>query len=92
MKLDIKAVAIAEALVVAAVFVICALVVAMVPEQTAVATKYWFHIDLSSLARPISWGGFLSGLIVSTVALGLAGAVWAWIYNRATDALKGATS
>ena len=82
MKLDIKAVAIAEALVVAAVFVLCAFVIAVVPEQTAAATRYLFHIDLSSLARPINWGGFISGLIVSSVAMGLAGAVWASLYNR----------
>lgn len=82
MKLDIKAVAIAEALVVAAVFVLCAFVIAVVPEQTAAATRYLFHIDLSSLARPVSWGGFISGLIVSSVAMGLAGAVWASLYNR----------
>ena len=82
MKLDIKAVAIAEGLVVAAAFVLCALVIALVPEQTAAATRYLFHIDLSSLATRISLGGFLSGLIVSSVAMGLAGGVWASIYNR----------
>ena len=82
MKLDIKAVAIAEGLVVAAVFVICAFVVAVVPEQTAAATRYLFHIDMSGIARPISWRGFFSGLIVSSVAMGLAGALWASIYNR----------
>lgn len=82
MKLDIKAVAIAETLVVAAVFVLCAFVIAVVPEQTAAATRYLFHIDLSSLAGPISWGGFISGLLVSSVAMGLAGAVWASLYNR----------
>lgn len=82
MKLDITAVAIAEGLVVAAVFVICAFVVAVVPEQTAAATRYLFHIDMSGIARPISWGGFFSGLIVSSVAMGLAGALWASIYNR----------
>lgn len=82
MKLDVRAVAVAEGLVVAAMFAICAFVVAMVPEQTAAATKYLFHIDLSGITRPISWGGFFSGLIVSTVAMGLVGAVWASIYNR----------
>jgi hypothetical protein len=82
MKLDIKAVAVAEALVVAAVFVICAFVVAVLPEQTAAATKYLFHIDLSTLVIPISWGGFFSGLLVSSIAMGLAGALWASIYNR----------
>lgn len=82
MKLNIKAVAVAEGLIVAAVFVVCALVIAIAPEQTAAATRYLFHIDLSGLARPISWGGFFSGLIVSSVAMGLAGALWASIYNR----------
>lgn len=82
MKLNVKAVSIAEGLVVAVVFVICTFVIAVVPEQTAPATRYLFHVDLSGLARPISWGGFFSGLIVSSIAMGLAGAAWASIYNR----------
>ena len=82
MKLNVKAIAIAEGLVMAAVFVICAFVIAVAPEQTAAATRYLFHIDLSSLARPISWGGFFAGLVVFSVFMAAVAGLWASIYNR----------
>lgn len=82
MKLDVRAIAISEGLVMAAVFVICAFVIAVAPEQTAAATQYLFHIDLSSLARPISWGGFFAGLVVFSVFMAAVAGLWGSIYNR----------
>lgn len=82
MKLDVRAIAISEGLVMAAVFVICAFVIAVAPEQTAAATRYLFHIDLSSLARPINWGGFFLGLVVFSVFMAVVAGLWGSIYNR----------
>lgn len=82
MKLDVRAIAISEGLVMAAVFVICAFVIAVAPEQTAAATQYLFHIDLSSLVRPISWGGFFAGLVVFSVFMAAVAGLWGSIYNR----------
>jgi hypothetical protein len=81
MKLNIKAVAIAEAVVGGALFVLCRLAFALAPEATLAALKYLTHIDWSSVAMPVSWGGFLSGLVVFTVFMAVIGAAWAWIYN-----------
>ena len=81
MKLNIKAVAIAEAVVAGALFVLCRLAFALAPEATLAALKYLTHIDWPSVAKPVNWGGFLSGLMVFTVFTAAIGAVWAWIYN-----------
>lgn len=82
MKLDVRALALSEALVGAALFVVCAAFIALTPDTTAGATRYLFHIDLFGIARPVSWGGFLSGLVVFTLFMGVVGLVWGWFYNR----------
>lgn len=81
MKLNIKAVAIAEAVVAGVLFVLCRLAFALAPEATLAALKYLTHLDWSSVAMPVDWGGFLSGLAVFTVFTAVIGAAWAWIYN-----------
>ena len=81
MKLNIKAVAIAEAVVAGALFVLCRLAFALAPEATLAALKYLTHIDWSSVVMPVNWGGFLSGLVLFTVFTVVVGAAWAWIYN-----------
>lgn len=81
MKLNIKAVAIAEAVVAGALLVLCRLAFALAPEATLAALKYLTHIDWSSVAMPVNWGGVLSGLVVFTVFTAVIGAAWAWIYN-----------
>ena len=30
---------------------------------------------------PVTWGGFLSGLVVFTVFIAIVGTAWAWLYN-----------
>lgn len=81
MKLNIKAVAIAEAFVAGVLFVLCRLAFALAPEATLATLKYLTHIDWSSLVMPVNWGGFLSGLVLFTVFTAVVGAAWAWIYN-----------
>ena len=82
MKLNIKAIAIAEAIVGGALFVLCRLAFVLAPDATLAALKYLTHIDWSTVTMPVSWGGFIVGLIVFTIFMALVGAVWAWIYNR----------
>ena len=81
MKLNIKAVATAEAVIAGALFVLCRLAFALAPEATLAALKYLTHIDWSGVAMPVNWGGFLSGLVLFTVFTAVLGAAWAWIYN-----------
>lgn len=81
MKLNIKAVVIAEAVVGAVLFTLCRLAFALAPDATLATLKYLTHIDWSSVTMPVTWGGFLSGLVVFTVFMAVIGAAWAWIYN-----------
>jgi 2TM family of unknown function (DUF5676) len=81
MKLNIKAIAIAEAIVAGTLFVLCRLAFALAPDATLAALKYLTHIDWSSVTMPVSWGGFLLGLVVFTILVAVVGAAWAWIYN-----------
>lgn len=81
MKLNIKAIAIAEAVVGAALFILCRLAFAVAPEATLSTLKYLTHIDWTPVTMPVTLGGFISGLIVFTIFIAVVGAVWAWIYN-----------
>jgi 2TM family of unknown function (DUF5676) len=81
MKLNIKAIVIAEAVVGVALFILCRLAFAVAPEATLAALKYLTHIDWSPITMPVTWAGFISGLIVFTIVMAFIGAVWAWIYN-----------
>lgn len=81
MKLNVKAVVIAEAIVGAALFILCRLAFVVVPDATLAALKYLTHIDWSSVTMPVSLGGFIFGLVAFTVLIAVIGGVWAWIYN-----------
>jgi hypothetical protein len=82
MKLNIKAVVIAEALVGALLFILCRAAFAVAPQATLGAFRYLTHIDWSPVTMQVTLGGFISGLIVFTVLIALIGGLWAGIYNR----------
>ncbi len=82
MKLNIKAIAIAQGATAGILFVLCRLVFALAPDGSLAAMKYLFHTDWSGVAVPVAWGGFFLGLVVLMVFAALVGAAWASIYNR----------
>ena len=82
MKLNVKAIAIAHGAVAGILFVLCRLVFTLAPEGTLAAMKYLFHTDWSSVAVPVTWGGFFIGLVLFTIFAGVVGATWASIYNQ----------
>lgn len=81
MKLNVKAVVIAEAIVGAALFILCRLAFVVAPDAMLDTLKYLTHIDWSSVTMPVTLGGFFSGLVVFTIFMAVIGGVWAWIYN-----------
>ena len=91
MKLNIKAIAIAEAVVGAALFILCRLAFAVAPDATLSALKYLTHIDWSPVTMPVTLGGFIAGFIVFTIFMALVGAIWAWIYNRLAGETRAAS-
>ncbi len=82
MKLDTRAFAIAAALVVAALFLICAFFVALAPEATTTFAGHLIHADLSGFTRSLTWATFFGGLVCWALGAGLVAAVLARFYNR----------
>ena len=81
MKLNVKAVAIAEALVGAALALLCRVAFVVAPQATLAILKYVTHNDWSQIAMPVTLGGTSWGVIIFAVFLAIVGAAWAWIYN-----------
>jgi len=73
MKLNIWAFGLAVGIVIAAAFTICAFFVAVAPEATAALIGYLLHINLSGLARPITWASYVAGVL----GVGIWTALWA---------------
>ena len=84
MKLNIKAVVIAETIIGAVLFILCRIAFVVAPNATLAALKYLTHIDWSPLTMPVTmtWAGFILGLIVFTIFVAIVGAAWAWVYNH----------
>jgi hypothetical protein len=76
-----QAIVIAETIVGAALFTLCRLAFAVAPEATLASLKYLTHIDWSPVTMPVTFSGFISGLVVFTIFMGAVGALWARIYN-----------
>ena len=81
MTLNVKAIAIAQGAVAGILFVLFRLVFTLAPDATLAGTKYLFHTDWSSVAVPVTWGGFFLGLVLLVCFATLVGAAWASIYN-----------
>jgi 2TM family of unknown function (DUF5676) len=81
MKLNVRAIAIAQGIVGGILFVLCRLVFMLFPDATLASSKYLFHTDWSSVASPVTLGGFFLGLVLFMVFWALVGAAWASIYN-----------
>lgn len=73
MKLNIWAFGLAVGIVIAAAFTICAFFVAVAPEATAAFIGYFLHINLSGLARPITWASYVADVL----GVGIWTALWA---------------
>ena len=82
MKLNVKAIAIAEAVVAGVLFVLCRLAFTLAPDTMRATNRYLFHTDWSGVAVPVNWGGSFLGLVVLMVFTALVGAAWAWLYNQ----------
>jgi hypothetical protein len=82
MRLDARAFGTAAGMIAAALFTICALAVAVAPEQTTVLAGYLVHMNLSGMARTVTLGSFVGGLIIGTLGTAIAFGSTAAIYNR----------
>lgn len=81
MKLNVRALALASGTIASALFVLCALFVAVAPGATIWATRELFHVAVAS-APSITWTGFVVGLIFWYILTAVTAAAWAALYNR----------
>lgn len=81
-RLDERALALAAAGVTAVIFSLCALWIAVSPHGFMATIGYLLHINLSPLARTVTFASYVAGLICvslfAAVSLGALGA----LYNR----------
>jgi hypothetical protein len=81
MRLDARAFGTAAGMVAAALFTICALAVAVVPDQTTALASYLIHMDLSGMTRTMTFGRFIGGLVIWTLGTGVTFGAVTGIYN-----------
>ena len=82
MRLDPRSFGIAAGLTAGALFLVCALFVALAPDATTAFFGTLIHADLSAITRPLTLGSFLIGVCVWTVGTGLTFGLAASLYNR----------
>lgn len=81
MRIDTKFLGLATAFVVAATFTLCSLIVAIAPGALSAFVSYALHIDITGIARPITFASYLVGIVVVGVVSGVLVAAVAGIYN-----------
>lgn len=82
-KLSPRALGLSIGFVFSASYVICALAYALAPEVTLSFFNTLFHgLDLKEIAVGLTWGGTISGLIITFVLGLLGGGVVAHCYNH----------
>jgi hypothetical protein len=82
MKLDARAFGLAAGTTAAALFILCALAVAIAPGATTAFAGYLIHTDLSGLSRSLTLGNFVGGLVCWAFGTALTFWLVAAIYNR----------
>ena len=84
MKVDARALGIAAGVAAAVVSAACALIVAVAPELATNLFSNVIHLDLTSLARKVTWGNAFGGALFWGLSIGVVFAFGARVYNRAT--------
>ena len=82
MKLNPIMLGIAGATATSMLWVVCSLLVFLLPGFMTHMTASMMHGDTASMALTMTWPGFLWGLVAWVVWAGVAGWLLAMIYNR----------
>ncbi len=79
-----RALATSSTIVVATAFAICGALVALAPGAVSAFAGWVLHIDLSTIARPISLANYAGGLALFAAFIWVVVALVATLYNRFT--------
>ena len=92
MKLDAGIFGAAAGVAAGAVFTLCALFVAVAPQTATAVFSYVLHLDLTGLARHLTFGSFFAGLFFWGIGTALVFSIAARIYNGLAARPVGQTS
>ena len=81
MRLNTRLLGFATAMAAAATFTICSIIVAMAPGALSAFVSYALHIDITGIARHITFPSFLVGVLFVAIAGGGFVVVVASVYN-----------
>ncbi|MAM70255.1 MAG: hypothetical protein CMP91_03815 [Gammaproteobacteria bacterium] len=82
MKLNASALALSFAIVTAILWLVCSLIVVLLPQMAMNMSGNMMHADFSGMQWTMNFIGFLFGLIVWVVIAGVTGWLIATVYNR----------
>lgn len=82
MRLDARSFGLAAGAAAAVLFLICAVAVAIAPQATTAIAGELIHADLSGIARTLTLGTFVGGLICWFFGTTLTFWFVAWVYNQ----------
>ena len=63
-------------------WVICSVLVALLPQYMLQMTAHMIHVDLVGISWTLTWSGFFVGLLGWVILAGITAALLAVIYNR----------
>ena len=84
MRINAGILSFSAALAAAAAFTICSVIVAIAPGALSAFVSYALHIDITGIARPITFASFLVGVLFVAVVSGVFVAAVAGAYNGFT--------
>ncbi len=87
-KLDLRALAITTGIVSGVLALACLGLVAINAAAFMAAVSYLVHADLTGVARPLTAGSFITGLVFWTVVPAALAAAFGAIYNRLVPEAK----
>lgn len=82
MKLNSAKFALAATLTTAIIWIICSLLVFLLPQATIMASSDMIHMDIQDMMWSLTLSGFIKGLILWSLSVGLSAWIFAVIYNR----------
>jgi len=84
MRIKALALGLAAATITAIAFGLCGLFFAIAPGATSAFVSWVLHVDVSTMARPVSATNLLGGIVLFAAYVGLLVGVTAALYNRFT--------
>ena len=82
MKLNASAMGMAFAIVTAILWIVCSLIVVLLPHMSMNMSGNMMHADFSNMQWNMNIYGFISGLIIWSVIAGISGWLAVTVYNR----------